>query len=322
MKQHFLYSLILAAVCIGCNDSLPDKESGDNYLRLESVVLPGENLTKALVLDINNVNVYVRKKAGETYSDYITEEGKATQTRFNYTNNSWVAKEDISLGESAYILGCYPVADEGKINSENGVLKIPVKVLDTNTFDAATSDQVDYLYSTEVVAGTTGSSGGLKQSISLEMYHALAQISFYILKSSDVSEDMTLKRIEISSRGTCLQKGDGGQMLLDGGTLTALTGTNSLILTGTKDLKTTETNPNVTCLVAPMSAEEPSLSFNLTVTMAGIERTFTTSPTKAKWEKGTNYSYTITLNKIGGELTEVTIKGWETDASPNTSIGI
>lgn len=321
MKQHFLYSLILAAVCIGCNDSLPNKENGDNYLSLESVVLPGENLTKALVLNIDKVNVYVRKRIDDgTYSDYITD-GKATQTRFNYTNNSWAAKEDISLGEPAYILGCYPVADEGKINSENGVLKIPVKVLDTNTFDAATSDQVDYLYSTEVTAGPTGGSG-LKQSISLEMDHALAQISFYILKSSDVSEDMTLKQIEISSRGTCLQKGDGGQMLLDGGTLTALTGTNSLILTGEKALKTQETNPNVTCLVAPMSAEEPSLSFNLTVTMAGIERTFTTSPTKAKWEKGTNYSYTITLNKIGGELTEVTIKGWETDASPNTSIGI
>lgn len=320
MKQHFLYSLILAAICIGCNDSLPEKESGDNYLRLESVELPGENLTKGLVLNIDNVNVYVRKQSDDgTYSDYITD-GKVTQTRFNYTNNSWVAEEDISLGNKAYILGCYPVAD--KINSDNGILKIPVKVLDTNTFDAATSDQVDYLYSTEATAGKIDGSSTTKQSISLEMNHALAQISFYILKSSDVSEDMILKEIEISSRGTYLQKGDGGQMLLADGTLTALTGTNSLKLNGSLSLKTQETKPNVTCLVAPMSANEPSLSFNLTVDVAGKTRTFTTTPTEAKWEKGINYSYTITLNKIGGELTEVTIKGWETDASPNTSIGI
>lgn len=321
MKQFFLYSLILPALCIGCSDSLPEKEDGDNYLRLESVELPGENLTKALELDINNVNVYVRKKDGDgTYSDYITESGKVTQTRFTHTSNNWVAANNIALDDPAYILGCYPVAENDMIISDNGILKIPVKILETNTFDAAKSEQNDYLYSSEAMTS------GNQRSIKLEMHHALAQVSFYILKSSDVSDEMKLKQIEISSRNTCLQKGEG-QMLLEGGTLAGISITNSLILRAPNEssyisLKSQEPKPNVTCLVAPMSAEESSLSFNLTVDVAGTERTFTTSSTNANWQKGVNYSYTITLNKIGGELSGIIIKKWETDASPNTSIGI
>lgn len=168
------------------------------------------------------------------------------------------------------------------------------------------------------MASATSSS----RAVSLKMHHALAKVSFRIDKSSSVTEEMTLKKVELVSRSTRLQKGEG-YMVLNDGTLNGLTTTDNIQLSGSIALNVQQTEPNVSCLIAPMNAAEPVLSFTLTVDIGGMERTFATaSIPSVQWTKGNHYTYHITVNKMEGVLTDVKIKKWKTDASPNTNIGI
>ena len=54
-------------------------------------------------------------------------------------------------------------------------------------------------------------------------------------------------------------------MNLKDGILNGLASTNSIPLNGSVELNTTQSQPNVSALVAPMSAKETRLSFRLTL---------------------------------------------------------
>lgn len=317
-KHLILYSFMYLAVYTGCTDNLSEKEES-NILRLQAVELADSN-TKSAVTSISEVNVYARKKdASSVYSDYYSsaDVGKVTQTRFSNETGSWMSANGIDIkAETAYLQACYPATEGSTITYDNGVLKTPVSILSEIKFNDPEDKQNDYLYSAEASATTSS------RSITLTMYHALAHVSFRIAKSNSVAESMTLKRIDIVSRGTRLQKGDGFMSLTDG-TLMGLSATDSLRLTGEKTLQTQQEQADITCLVAPMSGVESSLSFSLTVNVGGKERVFTTkSVTDIQWKKGEHYTYHITVNQMGGSLTDITIEKWKTDASPDTSIGI
>lgn len=318
-KHLILYSFMYLAVYTGCTDDLSEKEES-NILRLQAVELADSNSTKSTVTSINEVNVYARQKdASGVYSDYYTsaDVGKVTQTRFTNETGSWMSKDGIDIkAVAAYLQACYPAPEGSTISYDNGVLKTPVSVLSKIKFNDPANEQKDYLYSKEESATTSA------RSITLTMYHALAQVSFRIAKSNSVTESMTLKQIDIVSRGTRLQKGDGYMSLIDG-TLMGLSATDSLRLTGEKTLQTTQQQADITCLVAPMSGVESSLSFSMTVNVGGEDRVFTTkSVTDVQWKKGEHYTYHITVNQMSGNLTDITIEKWKTDASPDTSIGI
>ena len=158
------------------------------------------------------------------------------------------------------------------------------------------------------------------------MNHALAKVSFRIDKETDVSESLYLKQISIQSNTNKLQVGEGSMQLTDG-VLNGLVSTSVVTLNGSKELSTSLSSPNVSCLMAPMRATESVLSFSLTVAV-GSEgstelRTFkTASATPVQWQAGKHYMYSITVNKIGGILKNFKVEDWKSDASQDTNIGI
>lgn len=322
MKK-LLYHIALLATCLGCTTQLTDDQEAGPYLRLLSVGLPENVESKATVTTqtITEIQTYVTKavagdKQGEDY--WLTGESKPTTAIFTNSNGGWTTNTPIAIEASqgaAWINACYPATT---ITNDNKVLKTAVTILSEQGFGMSpdTNQQTDYLYSDRAEANSGN------RAITLKMHHALAKVSFRINKSSSISEEVTLTRIDILSRSSLLQKGDG-DMLLASGTLNGLTTTDSLKLTGSTVLAIQQADANIHCLVAPMNATESVLSFTLTVKIGNVERTFSTASAPAtKWEKGNQYTYHITINKMGGSLTNVTIDKWKTDASPNTSIGI
>ena len=270
---------------------------------------------------INQVKLYVAN------ADALTAYNTSTPTLlFTQSNGSWssTASVEITMANgSADVYACYPDAD---ITSGSN-LTIPVSVRkgsdsdETQRLDFTGSQQTDYLYATKQ-AGITQTN----RAISLTMNHALAKVSFRIDKETDVSESLYLKQISIQSNTNKLQVGEGSMQLTDG-VLNGLVSTSVVTLNGSKELSTSLSSPNVSCLMAPMSATESVLSFSLTVAV-GSEgstelRTFkTASATPVQWQAGKHYMYSITVNKIGGILKNFKVEDWKSDASQDTNIGI
>ncbi len=301
------------ALCMGCTANLPGEDG--TSLHLLSVTLPDdERTTKAAVSTISDVNVYLTKKSDG--SDYVAD--NKSFMKFSNASGSWTPDHEVELTTtSAYVYGCYP--KDNTITNDGVMPKISVTLLDSD--DISGTGQSDYLYAT-TSKGAVAEALSTARSVSLQMNHALAKISFRVSKASGVTEKMTLTAIDIVSRNSRLLKGDG-TMLLNDGTLNAPQ-TDSLHLKGSIELAVSQTAANVNCLAAPMKGAEPSLSFSLHVKVGDVERVFTTAPVSASvhWEKGKQYTYAIQINKMSGTLTDVSINTWQTDASPNTSIGI
>lgn len=323
MRKLNLYTLTaLLATCAGCTDSLPDNgEPSSSALQLVSVGLAETIQTRGIVTSINQVKLYVAN------ADALTAYNTSTPTLlFTQSNGSWSSTASVEIttaNGSADVYACYPDVD---ITSGSN-LTIPVSVRkgsdsdDTQQLDFTGSQQTDYLYATKQ-AGITQTN----RAISLTMNHALAKVSFRIDKETDVSESLYLKQISIQSNTNKLQVGEGSMQLTDG-VLNGLVSTSVVTLNGSKELSTSLSSPNVSCLMAPMSATESVLSFSLTVAV-GSEgstelRTFkTASATPVQWQAGKHYMYSITVNKIGGILKNFKVEDWKSDASQDTNIGI
>lgn len=323
MRKLNLYTLTaLLATCAGCTDSLPDNgEPSSSALQLVSVGLAETIQTRGIVTSINQVKLYVAN------ADALTAYNTSTPTLlFTQSNGSWSSTASVEIttaNGSADVYACYPDVD---ITSGSN-LTIPVSVRkgsdsdETQQLDFTGSQQTDYLYATKQ-AGITQTN----RAISLTMNHALAKVSFRIDKETDVSESLYLKQISIQSNTNKLQVGEGSMQLTDG-VLNGLVSTSVVTLNGSKELSTSLSSPNVSCLMAPMSATESVLSFSLTVAV-GSEgstelRTFkTASATPVLWQAGKHYMYSITVNKIGGILKNFKVEDWKSDASQDTNIGI
>ena len=323
MRKLNLYTLTaLLATCAGCTDSLPDNgEPSSSALQLVSVGLAETIQTRGIVTSINQVKLYVAN------ADALTAYNTSTPTLlFTQSNGSWSSTASVEIttaNGSADVYACYPDVD---ITSGSN-LTIPVSVRkgsdsdETQQLDFTGSQQTDYLYATKQ-AGITQTN----RAISLTMNHALAKVSFRIDKETDVSESLYLKQISIQSNTNKLQVGEGSMQLTDG-VLNGLVSTSVVTLNGSKELSTSLSSPNVSCLMAPMSATESVLSFSLTVAV-GSEgstelRTFkTASATPVQWQAGKHYMYSITVNKIGGILKNFKAEDWKSDASQDTNIGI
>ena len=323
MRKLNLYTLTaLLATCAGCTDSLPDNgEPSSSALQLVSVGLAETIQTRGIVTSINQVKLYVAN------ADALTAYNTSTPTLlFTQSNGSWSSTASVEIttaNGSADVYACYPDVD---ITSGSN-LTIPVSVRkgsdsdETQQLDFTGSQQTDYLYATKQ-AGITQTN----RAISLTMNHAFAKVSFRIDKETDVSESLYLKQISIQSNTNKLQVGEGSMQLTDG-VLNGLVSTSVVTLNGSKELSTSLSSPNVSCLMAPMSATESVLSFSLTVAV-GSEgstelRTFkTASATPVQWQAGKHYMYSITVNKIGGILKNFKVEDWKSDASQDTNIGI
>lgn len=322
MKASFLYSLLYLSCLTGCSGSLPDVRPEDTTLKLLSVEL-ADPQTKAGVNTVSKVKVYVTNTDGTDYA-------ATSSLVFTGSGGNWSSDTNLDITAEGVVYGCYP--ESGTVTNENNMLKYPVTVYNGTgtTLDFTGDPQPDYLYSGPVSVSTASrairfadntASTGADNS----MKHALAKVSFRINKSANVSEKMILKQLKIQSNSSLLQTGDGYMQLADG-TLNGLVTSSLITLTGATELQSSQSNPNVTCLVAPMNAAEAVMSFSLTI-MVGDEtasRTFVTASVNpaVKWEAGNHYVYHISIDKMGGTLEGIIIESWQNDASQNTSIGI
>lgn len=322
MNRTILFKTFLLVTCMGCTGNLP--ENNGNALQLSAVSVDEGSISKGgtgTVTSIDNVCVYVAKDDYKPYDETVPSL-VFTNKAGNWTSDKAVIMQD---GVTAKVYGAFP-ADAG-ITNDNGNLKVDVEVLKggDNTLDFLGTQQSDYLYSAEVPATYSD------RTISLTMKHAMAKVSFRIVKGADVSETLLLKQVKILSNTNLLQAGSGYMLLnitTGAATLNGLASTSQITMDNSAgtELKTSQSSPNVTCLVAPMSTSESVLSFSITVAKEGdtLERTFTTSSISpaVKWEAGYHYVYQITVNKMSGDVDGVLIEDWQNDASQNTSIGI
>lgn len=314
MKRHTSILLLLLPLLSNCsNEGTPFPESEERELKLFDVETVEGTASKAAVTSISSVNLYVtRQDNHEAFS--------AGTYTYTLSGGAWGCDNAPELNETTVqVYGHYPAFVQPVTNNTSGNHTVPVTIKATDNF--AGSNQNDYLYADQ---GTPVTASQSNRAISLRMKHALAKVSFLIGKSSTVSETLTLTQIEILSATNRLQTGDNGSMRLKDGELNGLVATSSLTLTGNTSLVLSPSQPNVTCLVAPLSATEPVLSFRLTVIIGTQMRTlsFVTKATSALWTAGNHYVYKITVDKMGGSLEGVQIYDWKNDANQNTSIGI
>ncbi|RHE89646.1 fimbrillin family protein [Bacteroides intestinalis] len=313
-----LLASVAALVFLGCDgDGVPEPDTEGNALQLRSVELSDPSVTRALgATQLTKIGVYVTDNAHAALS-------KNAKSVYELANGTWssTTPPDITVTNTSTPNRLYAFApsDLSVTNSSVGNHSVPVQVVADN-FNA--SQQVDYLCATPLTATAAS------RAVTFTMNHALAKVSFRVSKSANVQETLTLTKIELLSSTSRLQMGSSGTMNLSTGTLNGLASTNSIALEGSTVLSTLQKDPNVSSLVAPMSATETRLSFRLTVNVTETDgsvtpRSFETAVVSAvQWKAGYHYVYAITVDKMGGSLTNVKIDAWKSDANQNTGIGI
>lgn len=318
--------LLMGLVSAACENSLPDvPDAADASLHLASVQLaedkapdtPDTPNTRTALTSVSEISVYATKTTHEAY-------GSNSLSRYALAGGNWSSDNapviNTDNGGNALLYACYPVVssvtNRGDVNHS---VAVTVNVTDAAK-DFTASGQTDYMYATPQTATPAA------RTVSFTMNHALAKVSFKVKKSTSVKETLSLKEVEILSATNRLQTGTGN-MNLTTGNLTALASGSSLVLKNTTgiSLPTSLSQPNVTCLLAPMTAIESVLSFRLTVRVGGetSDRTFETKTVKeVQWQAGKHYVYVITVDKMKAGLNGAQIEGWQSDANQNTSIGI
>lgn len=335
IKRYMILGIgICMALLVGCSDEIAHEDAvNDNTLRLLSVNLSDNRaeevtITKAEVITsgITEVGLVVTKVSDNTY--YDTAHPALT---FSKSGTSW------SSGNSSILLkaetgdanayGFYPAA--ATTTNDNNVPKMDVTVRSINTFKiTATDSQTDYLY------GYKKDITSSNPAISLTLEHALAKISFRIDKPQNTTENVKLAKLEIQSPLNRLQVGSGTVNLSTGSLDLPSSSSVSLTNTGNElgatvdvndllELSANESSPNLSCLIAPTSGTESSLSFKLTVQINdGTLRELETGTTSATWERGKHYLYHITVDKQKATLTGVKIESWKSDSSQSVNIDI
>lgn len=330
MKGYVL--LLIAGISSGCfsgctADSDPIPNGGDSRLELLSVTLPESVSVKSGGGEMNSselssLGVYATDANHSLYSD------QASMT-YTKSNGVWRCASAVNLTNVLGEATVYAFSPSGlTVTNEvtNGYHTVSVTV--SRTLDFSSSGQEDYLYGVNgAVENSTNqpTATSSKRSVSLLMKHALAKVCLVVKKAQSAQDDgMILKEVRILSGTNRMQTGSSGRMRIKDGVLSGLVATDTLIVAGNATLSTNTTTENVTCLVAPMSGAEQKISFLLKVEVDNTTREFVTSTLAggANWQAGKKYTYTLTLHKMGGSLTDMRAEDWQTDADQNTSIGI
>lgn len=316
--------LLLAALFTSCGADDPLPAGGP--LRLTGVEVEtgeGSAATRAAVTAVEAISVYATTEAHVAY-------GSNPFSEYRLQNNSWSADPAPVITANALLYACHPPV-AGVTHQADGNHTVPVSVMTTaGATDFLATDQPDYLYGVSPASGlapVTVTSGA--RAVSFRMKHALAKVSFRIVKSASANKDkLELVQIEIQSGTSRLQSGTG-TMNLKTGVLNGLSSTSLLTLADAARpvvLKEQQATPNVSCLTAPMTGKETVLSFRLKVRINGESaenaHAFETKSVSAEWKAGYHYVYQITVDKMGGSLSSVKIDDWKSDANQNTSIGI
>ena len=314
-----------AGICLTASCASDDGFAADEgALELQRIEVEGEeSVTRAEATAITEVDVYATNTAHKAYGDnplmtFSLKEGVWTPDKQTIMN---------STSGDALLYAYYPPA---AIQASGDGEHTTAVNLPSSLTDFLATGQADYLYGVGTDTGTAPVTATLSsRTVSFKMKHALAKVSFHIVKSASATEALKLIQVDVLSGTNRLRTGIG-TMNLKSGLLNSLSDISTLTLAQASGvelkLKENQKGPNVTCLVAPMAKEETVLSFRLKVCVDGEAaakaHTFETQSLTAQWEAGKHYVYLITVDKMGGTLSSVQIEDWKNDANQNTSIGI
>lgn len=314
-----------AGICLTASCASDDGFAADEgALELQRIEVEGEeSVTRAEATAITEVDVYATNTAHKVYEDnplmtFSLKEGVWTPDKQTIMN---------STSGDALLYAYYPPA---AIQASGDGEHTTAVNLPSSLTDFLATGQADYLYGVGTDTGKAPVTATLSsRTVSFKMKHALAKVSFRIVKSASATEALKLIQVDVLSGTNRLRTGIG-TMNLKSGLLNSLSDISTLTLAQASGvelkLKENQKGPNVTCLVAPMAKEETVLSFRLKVCVDGEAaakaHAFETQSVTAQWEAGKHYVYLITVDKMGGKLSSVQIEDWKNDANQNTSIGI
>lgn len=319
-----------AGICLTASCASDDGFAADEgALELQRIEVEGEeSVTRAEATAITEVDVYATTTASATspHAAY----GDNPLMKFSLKEGVWTPDKQTIMNSTsgdALLYAYYPPA---AIQASGDGEHTTAVNLPSSLTDFLATGQADYLYGVGTDTGTAPVTATLSsRTVSFKMKHALAKVSFRIVKSASATEALKLIQVDVLSGTNRLRTGIG-TMNLKSGLLNSLSDISTLTLAQASGvelkLKENQKGPNVTCLVAPMAKEETVLSFRLKVCVDGEAaakaHAFETQSVTAQWEAGKHYVYLITVDKMGGKLSSVQIEDWKNDANQNTSIGI
>lgn len=364
-RQTILHALLVALTLTACTSletEVPGTGEGEQEVTLAIRSLNLSVETKAIYEtgknELTTFGVLVTKEDAGKKAVYYSADPE-TQT-FTLADKLWTPNKALKLAAADGTV--YAWAPVDKANSPGvltvGESPVPVvqspSVLSVQTYKYGNewdTDQADYLYGS--AAPTVGDATHTTVNRSswevktLYMQHALAKISFRIMKAKDqeVGKDDYVKRIKLSSassvfvvtpstRANLTMSLVDGALADAGGDATSLSDT--LILTASvrgkmaawaeKEGEEGIANfASLACaqaygLAAPVTVEQMMIALTLGPDApldAATDRTYATSATEltlrnVSWTKGKHYLYTMTVSDSGLTITNMQVVDWDT----------
>lgn len=352
MKSVLLPVLWLAFLGAGCSsdeNTLNEDDSRLQPLNIRAAILAPESIrpeTRAIVYgtvfpDGSQIGVHVAQGVvsdpsgnkgapGTPYSpDYYTNQ------MFQLDGTVWIPNAPYNLGsEKGTVYAYSPFDPDARFNTP-GSATIPVAILQAGTITvqsgSAATDNVnnndaittpaagenDYMYYKPVSARATVSNR--QHSVLLTMQHALAQVSFRVIKAPNYPGSGNFTGYAVSDAGTTSHitvRAASAVMSIADGSLTIDTPEKGTI---TRDLVNYQLGYDlaqatiVGSLVYPVSSiagGDLSVVFHIDAQDYTAQLPVTASVSDA-WLAGKNYLYSVTLSGTGIEITTVSITDWD-----------
>lgn len=366
----YLLSCLLLTACTVAETGLPEKEPVEEETSALSV--------RTLSLDAGTKAVY-EKTGADNAANILKTIGvlvtKGSDSREYYSslvekqiftcssNNdggsalTWTADRTLNLGDADGTVYAWAPSDvEGKLDDSSP--KIPVlsapAILSEQSFvygNEWETNQTDYLYGTDAEKKAP-IVNHLTPSVALSMQHALAKISFRVMKTKgqEVTTEDYVKKVELTSSNTAFivspEPATNVVMRLTDGILTGTLTAISLTLTAVTDKQgqvaewseptepaeaasgsTDVTFAQVYGLVAPCTGTSMGVKITLGPTGAlDAEKDYTyqtknNTSVNVNWEQGKHYVYTMTVTDRGIEFGEVQVIGWD-ETPPAVSVPV
>lgn len=357
-----LLALFFLAGCTSIETEVPGigKEDREIELSIRSLNLSVE--TKAIYEtgknDLTEFGVLVTKEDAHKKAVYYSTD--PTMQTFTLADKRWTPNKALKLGKADGTLYAWTPVDQTDSPGTLTTDETPLPVVQSPTVRSVQTykygnewetDQADYLYAS--AAATAGDETHPKvnretwEVKALYMQHALAKVSFRIMKAKDqavVDEDY-VKQIKLSSAekvfvvtpttkenltlslvdGTLTDAGGDATSLSDTITLTATKRGQMVAWTEKEGEEGVQDFSKMLCaqaygLAAPVTVGQLVIALTLGKDEAldeAADRTYATKPDEqvlrnVRWEKGKHYLYTLTVSDSGLTIASMTVVGWGT----------
>ena len=370
LKTTMFVTACMAMMCACTDQSTLDENQGSNESNelVELKINPSIALTRAAVTGTegtvleniavyssgteNNYAIYNYPKEGSSWAAtgednkiYLSKKGVtifAYYPAYSDADNSTALKINESSPTTPSATSTINVSlNEGETN-DNEKTKIIVASNATGSINTTAKD-IDYMYAVDGGTGANGTdqptANSTSSSVSLKMKHAMALVSFKVIKENyNNTGSLTKIVLKNTESNTTLNKGDGqATMNISSGNITLGTATAAtftrFIYTGTSASPTAgytlinaaNSSPAFSILTYPNDTEDKS---TIEVVVTVDEQTYSvalpsgssTNPantdsnsTSQAWAAGKNHVYTLKLSGKELGITDVAIESWGSD---------